>query len=64
MGISSNIGLRTPSRHDPITPNSRTVMELLRETTPHRHPGTGMVIRINTFAETPRLERASVVALE
>src|SRR6266571_4220338 len=63
MGSSANIGLRSPSWHDTITPNSRTVMELLRKVAPRR-PGTGMVIRIQHLSEeqgspldTPGLRR-------
>src|SRR5215510_14517109 len=46
MGSRANSGLRIPSRHDTITPNSRTVMALLRKAAP-KCPGTGMVGRIS-----------------
>src|SRR5215813_2461135 len=41
MGKSANIGLKIPPRHDTVTPNSRTVVALLRKAT-LRCPGTGM----------------------
>src|SRR5215831_21270581 len=66
MGRNANSGLRTPPRHDTITPNSKTVMELLRKAAP-RCPGTGMVGRIQHLSEehgsplhTPRPYRGSM----
>src|SRR5262249_51144096 len=52
MGRSANIGLRTPPRHDTITPKSKTVMELLRKAAP-TPPGTGMVGRIQHLSAEP-----------